>query len=252
MSALPIPIESARRMSVDAFRREFEEINATYEREKNATARRDQGLAGLFYRSGWTQEELAKVLGKARRYVAYRLTFGRFLAFGTDVPNIESAISKLTEGGFRNYWSRTDSSHNERQRFAAVMRELSESTLAAKPRKGLAREIISAFGDGKWHELETIANHVGEPADSLTHIIANMACCNKAVALCEKKQRGKVTLVRVVKATRSIDLAALMQDLGPILDGLKAEGKKNVATISPGTVAHLVHQLEQLLEKLAK
>ena len=43
-----------------------------------------------------------------------------------------------------------------------------------------------------------------------------------------------------------------MQDLGPILDGLKAEGKKNVATISPGTVAHLVHQLEQLLEKLAK
>jgi hypothetical protein len=252
MSALPIPIESARHMSVDAYKREREEIRATYgDSSAEAAAKRDQALAALFYRCGWTLEEVAKVEGKGKSWVAYRLRFGQFLAFSTISTTVEIP-KNLTEGRFRVYWERSDPSQNDRQRFAHVMRELSESTLTAKPRKGLAEKILSAFGDSKWHELETIANHVEEPADSLAGIFANMACCNKAVALCEKKQRGKVVLYRIVKADRSIELGALMQDLGPIIDGLKAEGKKNVATISPGTVAHLVHQLEQLLEKLAK
>jgi hypothetical protein len=39
----------------------------------------------LFYRSGWTQEELAKKEGKSPQWVAQRIRFGRFLNFSTAV-----------------------------------------------------------------------------------------------------------------------------------------------------------------------
>jgi hypothetical protein len=62
--------------------------------------------------------ELAKREGKPRRYIAYNLCFGRFLSFGTTVPNAENNLIKLTEGKFRQYWDRTDKcGGNERQRW---------------------------------------------------------------------------------------------------------------------------------------
>ena len=64
--------------------------------------------ANVFYRSGWTQEDLAKAEGCARQHVARRLLFGGFLAFAPTGAFPESATSKLTEGRFRDYWSRTD------------------------------------------------------------------------------------------------------------------------------------------------
>lgn len=73
----------------------------------------DPALAELYYRSAWTQEELAKVEGCSNRIMAYRLTFGRFLAFATGGSNPRN----LCERTFRKYWERTDKANgNERQR----------------------------------------------------------------------------------------------------------------------------------------
>jgi hypothetical protein len=46
-----------------------------------ALAKRDQALAVLFSRSGWTQEELAKKEGTTQQSVTYRMRFGRFFEF---------------------------------------------------------------------------------------------------------------------------------------------------------------------------
>ena len=68
----------------------------------------------LFYRSGWTQDELAKKEGKSQNYISERLTFGRFLNFIATAINLETFPKNLTEFRFRGYWQQTDKSGNER------------------------------------------------------------------------------------------------------------------------------------------
>src|SRR5262245_52706437 len=63
--------------------------------------KRDQALALLFYRSGWTQEELAEKEGKSVSWISYRLRFGRFLNFSTVVEKSENRPKAFTEGRFR-------------------------------------------------------------------------------------------------------------------------------------------------------
>ena len=58
-------IDKARVFSDERYRLEREEIRKTYgESSAEAAAKRDQALAALFYRCGWTQEQLAKAEGK--------------------------------------------------------------------------------------------------------------------------------------------------------------------------------------------
>ena len=58
---------------------ERQRLRATYgDTAKERTGAFDQELARLFFRSGWTQEQLADVEGKTQQWVAYRLRLGRF------------------------------------------------------------------------------------------------------------------------------------------------------------------------------
>lgn len=59
-------------------------------------ARRDQALAALIYRTGWTQDELAKKEGKTHQWIAHRTRFGRFLDFATAVAKMKSLPNNLT------------------------------------------------------------------------------------------------------------------------------------------------------------
>lgn len=122
MNAQVHQLAEAREYSEARYEREREEIRQTYgDSSVEAAAMRDQALAGLFYRCGWTQEQLAKKEGCERRTVAQRVTFGRFLAFGAT-----GAIPRnMTERRFRSYWHRTTGT-NERQRFAAVAKLMQE------------------------------------------------------------------------------------------------------------------------------
>jgi hypothetical protein len=90
-------------------------------RQGKVNGYRDQSMAKLFVKSGWSQEQLADHLGKrlakevTRRWVGYHLCFGRFLAFfGTKCSEDESPATyftlppSLTEWKFRKFWQQTE------------------------------------------------------------------------------------------------------------------------------------------------
>ena len=79
----------------------------------------DQEIARLFGGSGWTQERIAKRVGKSRVWVTYRLQFGSFLHFVTTVTN-HKLPANLTERRFRGYWEQTKAP-KEAQRFKQVV-----------------------------------------------------------------------------------------------------------------------------------
>lgn len=240
-----------RRMTESELKSELARIDATYGKSSTeAGARRDQELAAVFYRSSWKQEELAKVVGKSAFWVSKRLLFGRFLGFLSDDKKSEFTTSKLTEGGFRKYWDLTKG-NNEYQRFTEVLRQMAESTPAAKKRLGIGTKIIDEFGDGEWHRLEKIAEHVEQPPESLRELLNHLGQQNRRVALCEKRPGGKSFSYRIVKAGgRKIDLDALMQELEPILEIMEYQGAQHRAALSPSTVLTCTHNIRKLLKTL--
>jgi hypothetical protein len=105
-------------MSKEQFDARLDAIEkATKAKEERAKGYRDQALAKLFVKSGWSQRELAEHLGRrwgkevSREWVTKRLLFGRFLTFfGTSCteessPGAHFKLSQdLTEGKFRGFW----------------------------------------------------------------------------------------------------------------------------------------------------
>jgi transcriptional regulator with XRE-family HTH domain len=114
---------------------------------ENLTERRfrDQELSRLFRECGWTQERIAKRMGKPQNWVSRRLIFGRFLEFTPSGVSVEN----LTEGRFRNLWKATKGS--ERERFEQVL-----SMNAARPRSGLP----SGWGSGR-HGCQNVSFSAG-------------------------------------------------------------------------------------------
>jgi hypothetical protein len=131
---------------------------------RDAGAKWDQQLALLFTKSGWTQEQLAKKEGKQQQWISRRLTFGRFLNFSTNVLNPEIPLHAVTEGRFRDFWSRTEGT-NERQRFSDVLKLMQQEVSFRRPPllQGISKAIVAEFADGKWHKFETIVAAVEGP-----------------------------------------------------------------------------------------
>jgi hypothetical protein len=243
-----------RRMTPQEYERERAELRETYgDKAKEASAKRDQALATLFARSGWTQEELAAkethITGKrvSQPYISQRLVFGRFLGFIATAINDEWMPRDLTERKFRSYWLHTEG-NNERQRFAEVQR-LMVADLVLRKEKGaeITTAIAASYSDGKWRPIEKLAEQFEISLEQ-----ADDALRRSTKFKMEKRKAGKSFQFRLFPKTRMIGSQELTTKLGPILDGLKAEGRKNTTTMSPPTVAHLAGQLQHLIDEWSK
>jgi len=123
----------------------------------------------------------------------------------------------------------------------------SEGDTQMRPKIGAA--IVERFGDGKWHLQATIAKALDTTEDHVATTLETMRKMQTYGARSERKRVGMSCSYRIFRKENMISSNELVEKLGPIIKGLKAEGKKNAATMSPGTVAHLAAQLQKLLDE---
>jgi hypothetical protein len=107
---------------------------------------------------------------------------------------------------------------------------------------------LRQFADGKWHQLSKIARKIDREEDRVRRTLDGMLKKQTYGCKAEKKKVGQHFEYRIFKLDKTISSRELIEKLTPILKGLKAEGAKNMATMSPGTVAYLAGQLARLLE----
>ncbi len=62
------------------------------ENEMQAVALLDQDVARLLHTSGLNQSAIARVIGKTQAWVSYRLQFGQFLAFATNIGTSDQRV----------------------------------------------------------------------------------------------------------------------------------------------------------------
>lgn len=238
------------RMSEAEYERERASLRTLYGNSSTeAVAKRDQAMADLFIRSGWTQEELAAKEGKDQAWVTRRLRFGRFLNFMPNGINAENLPDGLTEGRFRGFWEQTKGEINERVRFRMVHDLLAEQA-SLKRRPAIGKQLVDTYADGKWHAPRTMAAQLGLDLDHVESTLNTMKALRGTYGCkAERKKVGRVWHYRIFKAEKKVSSAELAEKLAPIIDGLMIEGKKNPATASPPAVLILAHQLKRLVDE---
>lgn len=229
------------------FEMQHKRIDATYPKGGSLKALREQALAKLFDESGWTVEQLAEREGVSRARASQMVLFGRFLAFSTQGGG-GALPTNLPEKKFRGYWTATDQKAKDQHRYRAVL-EMIEAD-AGLP-ADLKDRIVEEYADGEWYLAGDIAEEFEVEERHVLAIFASLK--NSKNYHCERRKNGGRPDLRIVRGEgRKVELTILQKELGPIIKALEAEGKKNMATASPGTVAALTHDLKKALDKLAR
>jgi hypothetical protein len=221
-----------------------------------ATASCDRALAILLYRSGWTQEQLAKKEGKSRKWVVCQIRFGQFLTFVNSLAELEteSLPKNLNTKKFLQIWQQqtVQQERDERMRFQQVLRMMRSGSITAARRPSIGVSIKERFADGQWHSLNAIVKATGANETHVLDTINGMSKNGTYGCKVERKRIGQQIEFRIFKKDKTISVDELTEKLAPIIKELKVEGKKNMATMSPATVAHLAGKLSILLDEWAR
>src|SRR6516165_1918969 len=112
-------------------------------------------------------------------------------------------------------------------------------------RPSIGRALIERFGDGEWHSLDEMTKQTKGAVDAnhVADVLRIMKQYNSFGATSERKRVGTSWHYRIFKPAKMVSLEELTRKLAPILEGLKIEGRKNMATMVPAVVAKLAAQL---------
>jgi len=138
-------------------------------------------------------------------------------------------------------------------RFRAT-RQSTEQRPARKPPMSpkVGRDMIANLRSGKWYSAQALAQQAGI-AERDVHSVLHSMCWRPAHgAKAERKKVGGQIHYRIFKQDKKVSVEELTAKLRPIVEGLKAEGKKNMATMVPAEVAMLAARLERLLNEWAE
>jgi hypothetical protein len=112
--------------------------------------------------------------------------------------------------------------------------------------------VIKKCNGEKWRNAGEIAARTGLPESQVARVIHLIQTSHKHRAQVETKRVGKQIHYRIFKKDKTVSRHELTTKLRPIVEGLKAEGKKNMATMVPAEVAMLAARLERLLNEWAE
>jgi hypothetical protein len=135
---------------------------------------------------------------------------------------------------------------------------LEESRRSSRSRKHprspkIGRAMVANLRPGKWYSAEAVADKAGVTERDVHSVLKPMCWPSRTPfgARAEKKRVGKEVHYRIFKKDKTVGVQELTTKLRPIVEGLKAEGKKNMATMVPAEVAMLAARLERLLNEWA-
>ena len=132
---------------------------------------------------------------------------------------------------------------------------MSEQHLRIRKRpisRDVGRAIVANCRRGKWHSASDLAERAGVTPDDVHRVMYMMCKYPTHGATAEKKKIGPEYQYRIFKQDKKVSVEELTMKLRPIVEGLKAEGKKNMATMVPAEVAMLAARLERLLNEWAE
>ncbi len=121
--------------------------------------------------------------------------------------------------------------------------------LPVRQRPSIGKTLKEQFTDGKWRRLSNIAHKIDRDENRVRRTLNGMLKNQTHGCKAERKKVGQHFEYRIFRLDKTISPSELIEKLAPILKGLEAEGEKNMATMSPGTVAYLAGQLRRLLEE---
>jgi hypothetical protein len=112
--------------------------------------------------------------------------------------------------------------------------------------------VIRRCAGVRWRSAREIADHAAIAESDVARVMHVIRTTHKHRAKVETKRIGKQIHYRIFKQDKSVSVEELTTKLRPIVEGLKAEGKKNMATMVPAEVAMLAARLEHLLNEWAE
>src|SRR5262245_17584012 len=130
------------------------------------------------------------------------------------------------------------------------LRARAQSTSRMSPKVG--RDLVAKLRAGKWYSAKTLAEDAGITERDVHSVLHTMCWRPQHGAKAERKKVGDQIHYRIFKQDKKVSVEELTTKLRPIVEGLKLEGKKNMATMVPAEVTMLASRLERLLNEWAE
>ena len=118
--------------------------------------------------------------------------------------------------------------------------------------KKVGRDLVAKLRSGKWYSAKTLAEDAGITERDVHSVLRTMCYRPQHGAKAERTKVGDQIHYRIFKQDKKVSVEELTTKLRPIVEGLKAEGKKNMATMVPAEVAMLAARLERHLNEWAE